>query len=102
MKPKSLRVAGPDALATAENMKDDDTGEPLMQREDDTPEAFGKRLKAYYGETEPILAKMSKTDSSSLHEIDGTQAMENIWHDLAACLVKSGFSTPPKARFARL
>jgi len=39
-----------------ETMLDDETGEPLMQRPDDTEEALGKRLKAYHGETAPILA----------------------------------------------
>ena len=90
MMPKSLKIIGPGAVATAENMKDDDTGEPLMQRKDDTPEALGKRLKAYHDQTEPILAQISKTDSSSLHDIDGTQSIEKIWRDLEACLLESG------------
>ena len=90
MMPKSLKSIGPGAAATADNMKDDDTGEPLMQRKDDTPEALAKRLKAYHAQTEPILAQMSKTDSSSLHDIDGTQSIDKIWHDLEACLLKSG------------
>ena len=86
MMPKSLKSIGPGAAATADNMKDDDTGEPLMQRKDDTPEALTKRLTAYHAQTEPILSQMSKTDSSSLHDIDGTQSIEKIWHDLEACL----------------
>mmetsp|Transcript_68380 Transcript_68380/g.222426 ORF Transcript_68380/g.222426 Transcript_68380/m.222426 type:complete len:340 (+) Transcript_68380:110-1129(+) len=51
--PKSLT---PGATPTVETMLDDETGEPLMQRPDDTEEALGKRLKAYHGETAPILA----------------------------------------------
>ena len=54
------------------------------------PEALAKRLNAYHAQTEPILAQMSKTDSSSLHDIDGTQSIDKIWHDLEACLLKSG------------
>merc|ERR1719217_649071 len=36
-------------------MKDDETGEPLYQRSDDTAEALKKRLKGYYDQTVPIL-----------------------------------------------
>merc|ERR1712039_1038525 len=41
--------------ATVDNMKDDETGEALMQRPDDTKDALPKRLDAYHTETEPIL-----------------------------------------------
>ena len=92
MKPKSLHNAGPGASATADNMKDDETGEQLIQRKDDTPEALGKRLKEYHNQTEPILAKMSENDASCFHEIDGTQTVEAIWHDLESSLLKSGLS----------
>ena len=92
MKPKSLHNAGPGASATADNMKDDETGEQLIQRKDDTPEALGKRLKEYHNQTEPILAKMSENDASCFHKIDGTQTVEAIWHDLESSLLKSGLS----------
>ena len=36
-------------------MKDDITGEPLMQRKDDTAESLTKRMKSYYTQTAPIL-----------------------------------------------
>lgn len=34
---------------------DDVTGEPLVQRDDDTPETVMRRLKAYETQTEPVL-----------------------------------------------
>ena len=34
---------------------DDETGEPLYQRADDTREALPKRLEGYHSETVPIL-----------------------------------------------
>ncbi|XP_076875214.1 GTP:AMP phosphotransferase AK3, mitochondrial isoform X2 [Brachyhypopomus gauderio] len=34
---------------------DDVTGEPLSQRDDDTPETVTRRLKAYENQTEPVL-----------------------------------------------
>merc|ERR1712178_310143 len=43
------------SVPTKENMTDDITGEPLMQRADDTLEALPKRLQAYHSETEVIL-----------------------------------------------
>ena len=47
--PKSLGDQAP----TVETMVDDETGEPLMQRADDTEEALGKRLEGYHAQTVP-------------------------------------------------
>merc|ERR1712061_564985 len=44
------------AVPSVENMRDDETGEALMQRPDDTKQALPKRLQSYHDETEPILA----------------------------------------------
>merc|ERR1719201_3090225 len=52
-KPKSL-VDG--AVPSLETMLDDETGEPLMQRADDTEEALTKRLQGYHEQTVPILS----------------------------------------------
>ena len=51
--PKSLR---PGAKPSPETMLDDETGERLEQRADDTEDALVKRLQAYHAETAPILA----------------------------------------------
>lgn len=51
--PKSLPAG---AQPTSETMLDDETGEPLTQRPDDTEEALTRRLQAYHEETAPILA----------------------------------------------
>merc|ERR1712100_299936 len=50
--PKSLPEG---AAPSAENMYDDDTGEPLMQRPDDQEDALKERLKKYHAETVPVL-----------------------------------------------
>ena len=50
--PKSLGEQAP-SVAT---MLDDETGQPLMQRKDDTEEALKSRLEAYHSQTVPILA----------------------------------------------
>ena len=49
--PKSMMGSGP----TKDNMKDDVTGEALMQRTDDTADALANRLNGYQADTEPVL-----------------------------------------------
>merc|ERR1711904_119765 len=73
-KPKSLGDAEP----TADNMKDDETNEPLMQRPDDTKDALPKRLKAYHDETEPILERYKQC----AHRVNGNQVSCAVWSDL--------------------
>lgn len=38
-----------------EDGKDDETGEPLVQREDDQEETVRKRLEVYHSQTEPLV-----------------------------------------------
>lgn len=52
--PKSMKLDY-NGKPVKETMKDDETGEPLYQRPDDTAEALKKRLKGFYSETMPIL-----------------------------------------------
>ena len=75
-------------------MKDDDSGEQLIQRKDDTPEALGKRLENYHSSTAPILAKVSKDDAVDFHEIDGTKSIDNIWLQVSSSLLKTFGMTP--------
>ncbi|PWY97285.1 ADK-domain-containing protein [Testicularia cyperi] len=53
--------------------KDDITGEPLVQREDDNAETFGKRLKSFHTQTEPMLEhyrQKSRNTTGGITEID--------------------------------
>jgi adenylate kinase len=43
-----------------EEGKDDETGEPLMQRDDDQEETVRQRLKVYHDQTEPLIAYYSQ------------------------------------------
>lgn len=52
-----------------EEGKDDITGEPLSKREDDNIETFGKRLKSFHAQTEPMLDHYRKK-SGSIIDID--------------------------------
>src|SRR5438105_3416731 len=44
--------------------RDDDTGEPLIQREDDREETVKKRLAVYHAQTEPLIAYYARWSSS--------------------------------------
>lgn len=52
--PKSMKF-GPDGKPIPSTMTDDENGEPLYQRADDTREALKKRLDSYHQETIPLL-----------------------------------------------
>ena len=65
-------------------MNDDETGEALMQRPDDTAEALPVRLKEYHGQTVPVLkhyAPHGVTES-----LNGNQSMDKVWDGVLAAL----------------
>lgn len=80
--PKSLG----DKEASADTMKDDETGEPLMQRPDDTKDALPKRLEAYHNETEPILGHYRKNRRCRVTKIKADQSMEDVWKSTSRVL----------------
>ena len=49
--------------------KDDITGEPLSKRADDNVDTFGKRLKSFHAQTEPMLEHYRRK-SGSILDID--------------------------------
>ena len=65
-------------------MKDDVTGEALIQREDDREETVRKRLDVYHRQTEPLVAYYSKWSGSGemeapkYHRIDGLGKVEDV------------------------
>ena len=67
-------------------MLDDETGEPLMQRADDTEEALGKRLESYHAQTVPILDHYSPAGVVS--RVDADKAPDAVWDSVAAALPK--------------
>jgi adenylate kinase len=64
--------------------RDDVTGEPLIQREDDQEETVVKRLAVYHEQTEPLVAYYSKWSASGdprapkYRKVDGTCSVEVI------------------------
>ncbi|HBF08325.1 MAG TPA: adenylate kinase [Gammaproteobacteria bacterium] len=69
---------------------DDVTGEPLVQRADDTEETVRSRLKAYHEQTEPLVAyyqEVAKEDSSVKYtRVNGDQQMSVVFDEICSSL----------------
>ena len=72
--------------------KDDVTGEPLVQRDDDKEETVRKRLEVYHNQTEPLLAYYAKWAEEGdgmapkYHRIDGVGTVEQVRDRVFAAL----------------
>ena len=64
--------------------KDDVTGEPLVQRDDDKEETVKKRLAVYHQQTEPLVnyyagwAASGDEHAPQLHRIDGLGTVDEV------------------------
>jgi len=63
-----------------EAMKDDVTGEPLIQRSDDNADALKKRLVTYHDQTAPVVGYYKKT--GIWKGIDASQEPGQVWKSL--------------------
>ena len=63
-----------------QTMKDDITGEPLIQRSDDNEEALKKRLATYHAQTFPVVSYYQKT--GIWKPIDASQEPGQVWRSL--------------------
>jgi len=64
---------------------DDETGEPLIQREDDMPETVKHRLQVYQNETKPLVAYYQSQESKSCLKyiaVDGSQPVQKVFEDI--------------------
>ena len=72
--------------------KDDVTGEPLTQREDDREATVRNRLEVYHRQTEPLIEYYAKWAASGdaraprYHPIDGLGTVEEVRDRIFACL----------------
>ena len=68
--------------------KDDVTGEPLIQRKDDTEETVKNRLDIYHQQTEPLVHYYNDgaADSPTYSCIDGVGSVQVITQQVAAVL----------------
>mgnify|MGYP001821805175 FL=1 len=75
-----------------EEGKDDVTGEPLIQRDDDSEETVRQRLKVYHDQTEPLIeyysswAEQSESDAPRYIRIPGIGKVEEIRDAIFAAL----------------
>jgi adenylate kinase len=73
--------------------KDDVTGEPLVQRDDDKEETVRNRLEVYHRQTEPLVEYYRKWSSGGdpkaprYHRVDGTKSVDAVRDQIFAALV---------------
>ncbi|EXJ61118.1 adenylate kinase 1 [Cladophialophora yegresii CBS 114405] len=63
-----------------ETMKDDVTGEPLIQRTDDNADTLKKRLGTYHAQTAPVVAYYKNKGIWS--GVDASQDPEHVWKSI--------------------
>jgi len=68
-------------------MKDDVTGDPLIQRSDDNAETLKKRLGSYHDMTTPVVEYYKKRGIWS--PVDAAQSQDAVWASLSAIFSKS-------------
>lgn len=72
--------------------KDDETGEPLVQREDDKEATVRKRLEVYHSQTEPLVhyykewAQNEPNNSPAYNYIEGVGSVSDITRKIFASL----------------
>lgn len=90
----SGRVYHVDHQPPRESGKDDVTGEPLVQREDDKEETVRKRLAVYHEQTEPLvdfykdLENAGKPNAPKYTRISGVGSIDEISQQLETALSK--------------
>lgn len=69
---------------------DDETGEPLVQREDDQEDTVRARLKIYHDQTEPLVAfyrdMSEKKGAPTFMKVDGDRPVDVVKADLVGIL----------------
>ncbi|OJJ89458.1 adenylate kinase ADK1 [Aspergillus glaucus CBS 516.65] len=70
-----------------QDMKDDVTGEPLIQRSDDNVDALNKRLVTYHAQTTPVADYYKKT--GIWRGIDASQEPGQVWKSLLGVFHKN-------------
>ena len=72
--------------------KDDETGEDLIQRDDDKPEVVLDRLKVYHDQTAPLVsyytAMCDETNCMAYVKVDGTQPICDVEKAILSALKK--------------
>ncbi|KAI0231447.1 adenylate kinase [Lamellibrachia satsuma] len=68
-------------------MKDDETGEPLIRRSDDNPEALKKRLESYHSQTTPLIDYYGKRGIHT--RVDAAKSPETVFQAIMRVFTKA-------------
>ena len=66
---------------------DDETGEPLILREDDKPDTVLKRLSVYHEQTKPLTdfyASLSNDGSLMFFKVDGSKTVDEVFNSISS------------------
>jgi adenylate kinase len=66
--------------------RDDATGEPLVQRDDDREETVRKRLEVYRVQTRPLVDYYKRQGSAKYHRISGSGSLDEVTQRAFAAL----------------
>jgi adenylate kinase len=76
--PGSGRVYHVDYNPPRQSGLDNETGEPLVQRDDDREETVRNRLGVYHDQTRPLVDFYRNADAVKYHKLDGVGAVDKI------------------------
>jgi adenylate kinase len=65
---------------------DDESGEALMQRDDDHEDTVKKRLSVYHEQTRPLVNFYRTLDAVQYHQLDGVGAVDDITRQIMGVL----------------
>lgn len=71
---------------------DDQTGEPLVQRADDSEDTIKKRLEVYHQQTEPLVnyyqswSKQDRLNAPVFHRVSGVGSVDSIFSNILSAL----------------
>jgi len=83
-----------------ETMKDDVTGEALIQRSDDNAETLKTRLSTYHGQTAPVVSYYQKT--GIWKPIDASQEPGQVWKSLLGVFDKDKKSSTTSSLLGKI
>lgn len=84
--PGSGRVYHVDYNPPQRSGMDDETGEPLLQRDDDKEETVRKRLGVYHEQTRPLVDFYRNADAASYRCVDGVGGVDEIAQSILSVL----------------
>ncbi|MEM8593973.1 MAG: adenylate kinase [Pseudomonadota bacterium] len=84
--PASGRVYHVEFNAPKQEGLDDETQEPLVQREDDQEGTVRKRLSVYHEQTKPLIDFYEALPNVQLHRVDGVGSVDDICARVMAAL----------------